>query len=193
MVTVRYGGKGGRAVRLVQSDQHLVVRTWSRCAVRLAPLSRTAREVLAGFQLVARFRRAGVEVFRAAAVRGARTLRDRARVVLRREPALRFAGRVLVDPVGAEPVVYTENLFVKLRADLSAGACRRLLRRHGLAVKRRLDYAANAYFVAAPEGTGQAVFLLAGRLLTIPEVELCHPELVREMRRRAVFPGQWHL
>jgi subtilisin family serine protease len=193
MVTVRYGGRDGWAMRLVQSNQHLVVRTWSRGAARLAPLSRAGRGVLAAFVPVARFRRAGVEVLRAAVPRGARALRDRARALLRREPALRFAGRLLVDPVAGEPVVYTENLFVKLRDDLTDPACRRLLWRHGLAVKRPLGYAPNAYFVAAPEGTGQAVFRLAARLLLTPEVELCHPELVREVRRRAVFPGQWHL
>ena len=27
----------------------------------------------------------------------------------------------------------------------------------------------------------------------LAEVELCHPELIRQIRHRAAFPEQWHL
>jgi subtilisin family serine protease len=193
MFTVRYGGKAGPRLRLVESDRHVVVRTVTRSPVQLTPLSRAGREALSGFTPVARFRRAGVEVFETAAPRRARRLRDAARTALKREKTVQFAGRVLVDRTSEEPVVYTENFFVKFYDDESPAACRRVLAKYRLTVKRQLPYARNAYFVGAPENTGLKVFATGERLLNEPAVEFAHPELVREVRRRGVFPGQWHL
>jgi len=63
----------------------------------------------------------------------------------------------------------------------------------GLTVKQELPYATNAFFVAAPEGTGQRVFDIADELLRREDVEYCHPELVRRLGQRSIFPQQWHL
>jgi subtilisin-like proprotein convertase family protein len=90
-------------------------------------------------------------------------------------------------------VVYTENLFVKFVDELEEAECRDILSSFGLVVKREVDYSTNAYFVSAPEGTGQAVFDIAERLLARKEVELCQPELVRDQGRRTISPRQWHL
>ena len=103
-----------------------------------------------------------------------------------------FAGRVLVDAF-ARPVVYTENLFIKFQDDQDAETCQSLLQRHGLSAKRALDYARNAWFAAAPGGSGLAVFDIANALLGEESVELCHPELVSQSRQRQAFPPQWHL
>jgi subtilisin family serine protease len=193
MPTVTYGGKNGTKLTLVESVERLVVRTANRADLRLAPLSVAAREAIDEFVTVARFRRAGVEVLQATAKRQSRALRDEARTALKQEPAITFAGRVLVDKASEEPVVYTENFFVKFYDEQSAAQCTRLLKSYGLAVRRPLAYARNAFFVSAPENTGQEVFKIAERLLDEATVELCHPEMVREVRRRAAFPGQWHL
>ena len=119
--------------------------------------------------------------------------RDRARFALKQEKNVRFAGRVLTDAESGTPVVYTENFFVKFREALNADECKAILQRYGLAIKEQLKYAKNAYFVAAPEGTGLKVFNIAERLLNEPDVELCHPELIRPVSRRALSPRQWHL
>jgi subtilisin family serine protease len=199
MLTMRYGGKRGRVLRLYESDEHIVVRTRSRDAVAretvygATSLTAKARRILAQFDPAVRFGEAGVEVFRARAARGARSLRDEARKILKQEPNLEFCGRVLVDQKTRQPWIYTENFFVKFEDDASAGACSRLLKRHGLAVKRRLPYARNAYFVGAEEGTGLEVFGIAGKLLAEAAVDLCHPEVVRERRQRRAFDQQWHL
>jgi subtilisin-like proprotein convertase family protein len=100
---------------------------------------------------------------------------------------------VLVDAQSREPVLYTENLFVKFHDDNDRDHCLEVLREAGLAVKRELPYATNAWFVAAPEGTGQKVFDIANELLQREDVEYCHPELIRRLGRRAIFPQQWHL
>ncbi|MGQ9590461.1 MAG: S8 family serine peptidase, partial [Planctomycetota bacterium] len=193
MYTVRYGGGRGPEVRLVERKDLLVVRTAGRGRVADAPLSRGARKALDAFEVVARFETAGVEVLRARGARGAADARDFARRALRRESAVEFAGRALADPVSGRPVVYTENFFVKTRGGVSDGEALRLFERFGLRPKRRLDYAAGAWFVSAPRNTGREVFAIAERLLGERAVELCHPELVRETRRRAAFREQWHL
>ena len=199
MYTFQYGGKSGRRYSLGTSDEHLVVRTCSRGALsaprpfEVAPLSLKAREVLGQFELQTRFREAGVEILRAKVTRGRKNLRDKARTILKKEPEIQFAGRVLVSSQSKRPVIYTENFFVKFDGDQSASACRKILKSHGLTVKRELEYARNAFFAEAPEGTGLKVFDIADKLLQEKSIELCHPELIRESRHRAAFPQQWHL
>jgi subtilisin family serine protease len=202
MFTVRYGGKRGAALKLEVSPELIAVRSRSRGAIAgteafgLAPLSARARRMLADFDLELAFPEAGVEVLKPRVARGgagAARVRDLTRGALKREAALQFAGRVLRDARSKAPVLYTENLFVKFADDTAGRTCRAVLRRYGLAVKRELEYARNAFFAAAPEGAGTDVFALAERLLAEDAVELCHPELVRRMRHRAAFAPQWHL
>ncbi|MGH1395845.1 MAG: S8 family serine peptidase [Trichormus sp.] len=199
MVQVRYGGQNGEQYELVISDNHIVVRTETRNVLvgdrpfEVASVSPQARHVLDQFQVTARFRPAGVEVLELKAPHQDGALRDQAREILNQEADIQFAGRVLVDPQSQQPVVYTENLFVKFHNQIEANTCEEVLRRYDLTIKRQLDYARNAYFVSAPANTGLAVFDLAERILNEESVELCHPELVREFRQRQVFPQQWHL
>jgi subtilisin family serine protease len=198
MVTVRYGGKNGYTLGLDVSDSLLAVRTRERTRsvaatdpVQAAPLSERARAVLNKFDLTWALPPAGIEVFRAAAPNAA--LRDEARSVLKDEEAIRFAGRVLQDPTSGSPVLYTENFFVKFNEGEEPARCEEILANYMLTVKRRLTYARNAYFAEATEGTGMEVFDIAEALLNEQEVELCHPELIRERRTRGAFPQQWHL
>lgn len=199
MYSFRYGGKNGKRHSLTTSNEHVVVRTNSRSALaderpfEVSALSNKAREVLGQFELAARFREAGVEILRTKVARGSKSLRDKARSILKAEPEIEFAGRVLVTQQSARPVLYTENFFVKFDSEQSATACRKILKNYKLAVKKELEYARNAYFVGAPEGTGLVIFDIAEKLLQEPSVELCHPELIREARQRSAFPQQWHL
>ena len=199
MFTVRYGGKKGKSYGLTESDEYMVVRTENRDVLmaerpfEVVPLSREARSILNEFDLVARFREAGVEILRTKVRRGRRALRDTARAILKQEPAIEFAGRVLVEPRSRQPAVYTENFFVKFDSDAKSSTCQEVLQKYGLIVKRELEYARNAYFVQAPEGTGLVIFEIAEKLLQEESVELCHPELIREARQRAAMPPQWHL
>jgi subtilisin family serine protease len=199
MYTVRYGGKKGKAVKMLESDHSIAVRTQDgSLVVGDSPLdgpalSGKAWAVLSEFERVASFHDAGVEVLRLRRGRNPRELRDRARSVLKQEPGIRFAGRVLLDSRAREPVVYTENLFIKFGDDRAESAGRKLLKTYGLIVKRELAYARNAFFVEAPEGTGLKLFEVAEKLLAEPIVELCHTELVRRTRKREAFAPQWHL
>ena len=199
MFTVRYGGKAGTRYALAESPDLVAVRTANRNPLMVersfasAPVSEASLKVLDDFELVTRFAHAGVEVLRAKAGRAPRRLRDEARATLKREPEIQFAGRCLTDPQSGAPVLYTENFFVKFDDDQSASGSRKIIKEYGLVVKREIPYSRNAYFVEAPEGTGLDVFKIAEQLLKEATVELCHPELVREVRSRGAFPQQWHL
>ncbi|HKA23197.1 MAG TPA: S8 family serine peptidase [Blastocatellia bacterium] len=199
MYTIRYGGKKGKSYSLTISDELVAVRTKDRkpavsdVPFERTPISEKAQALLKDFDLQARFPRAGVEILKTRVQRGSRSLRDRARAVLKKEPQVEFAGRVLCHPKSKAPVLYTENLFVKFDDELSASACRKLLKSHGMIMKQELEYARNAYFVCGGENIGLAVFDMADKLLKESTVELCHPELVREVRTRTAFPQQWHL
>jgi subtilisin family serine protease len=188
MIEYRYGGKKGQRLRLREAADLVVVRTRRRVGMERLALSRGARILVEQAQSVLRFPHAGVEILRLE-----KAVQDEVRGMLNAEPELQFAGRVLADPKSRAPVLYTENLFVKFEDDVSPRECRRTIKKMGLAVKRELDYARNAFFVGAPEGSGRKVFDLASDLLELEIVELCHPELVREMAQRQVFRGQWHL
>lgn len=190
MPSVTYGGSGGQQVELEVDPDLLAVRTLSRRSLRSGPVAGPEAAVVDGLDLVAAYPDAGVEVYRRQ--EGSPGVPEM-KSALAGAPDIEFAGRVLVDPVSRRPVLYTENLFVKFDDDLLDDECRQHLTDEGLTVKRKVDYATNAYVASAPEGTGQEVFAIADRLLALDEVELCHPELIREQGRRSLPATQWHL
>jgi subtilisin family serine protease len=195
MMEVTYGGREGVTFRLEESPRMVVVGA-ARGMRALTPTSpRVMHRLLAPFEEVLSIAHLGVSVWRTREALGdeAVVLRDRVRRQFRRQPSVRFAGRVLQDPAGAVPVLYTGNLFVKFRDDAGPRDCRARLRRAGLRPLRALGYATNAWHVAAAADAGQDVFSRAQELLDCDEVELCHPELLRPGRRRRAFPAQWHL
>jgi hypothetical protein len=191
MREVRYGGENGKMVQLEVDPDLLAVRVRRGGSLREGPVPRPEAALLNEMEPVLSFPEVGVEVYRRQE-RSSRSMEE-VRQELHESPATRFAGRVLVDKQSREPVLYTENLFVKFRDDKSRDQCLAVLREAGLTVKRELPYAANAFFVAAPEGTGQRVFDIANELLRREDVEYCHPELVRRLGRRDIFTQQWHL
>ena len=171
----------------------IVTRTKDAGPIEAALRSDSGIEAVGQCQTLATFADAGVTVHRVTARKRMSALRDERRAVLKKEKALRFAGRVLVDQKSRRPVVYTENLFVKFQDDATSRKCKSALKQHGLTIKRKLEYLANAFFVAAKDGTGLKVFEIAEALLQHELVELCHPELIREIRQRTAFDEQWHL
>ena len=135
MYYVQYGGKGGDRHVLQESEGLVAVRTVTRQAavgspIEATPLRRESLEVLGEFEPVARFSVAGVDVLRAKRGRSAKGLRDAARRTLKRDRAVRFAGRVLIDARSKAPVLYTENCFVKFGDDVPAREIKRLLQKY---------------------------------------------------------------
>jgi subtilisin family serine protease len=194
MPTVYFGMKGEPGFDLELSTDLLAVRTRSGRSILRSTGSVPSPlfSELDDGVLVAAYPEAGVEVYRLPADRGARSLGER-KSALRASPDVRFAGGVLIDPATQEPVLYTENLFVKFVDTADPDDCADVLRDVGLTIKNEVSYATNAYFAAAPDGTGLSVFDVATALLKRDDVEYCHPELIRPRARKNVFPQQWHL
>jgi subtilisin family serine protease len=194
MPKVYYGRKDEPGFELEMSPDLIAVRTRSgRSIARAAsPVRAPVSAELADGNLVMEFPESNVEVWRVPVTRGARSLTQR-KDALAASPDVRFAGGVLIDPASREPVLYTENLFIKFVDTADPVACRQVLADAGLKIKSEPTYATNAFFVEAPEGTGREVFAIAQRLLQRSDVEYSHPELVRERRSKLIYPPQWHL
>ncbi|MFC8046656.1 S8 family serine peptidase [Nocardia sp. NPDC057353] len=190
MPTAYFGRAGEPGSSFEPSPDLLVVRAASGPAVPRArgsvPLP--LRDLLADALRVQTHPEVGVEVYRLPPGQPVA-----ARIAaLDAAPEVRFAGHVLADAAG-DPVLYTENLFVKFADDADPAHCRAVLAEAGLTVREQVGYAANGYFTAAPERTGQRVFGIAAELLARADVEYSHPELIRRRARKAIAPQQWHL
>ena len=203
MFTYTYGGKKGKKVSLKIAEDRVVVRTKNARTLQNAIHSTKGKKMLQNFEVERIFPEADVCILQTKKIRkrgvsaaptNQAKIRDEARNVFKKEPELRFAGRVLVDETAQNPVLYTENIFIKFKNSISAQKCEAFFEIWNLELKSKAAYAKNAYFTCAPDGTGLKIFELCQEILDQNEVELCHPELVRHCPRKAVVhEKQWHL
>lgn len=188
MVSCQFGGVSGFNLTLEDRRDLVVVRSHrSEARPDGSQWTRRSRQAVDQLQPLFGFPGPAVRVY--LAPEGAS---DDLAGTIDEDPGVQFAGRGLRDQYGC-PVVYTENVFVKFADDMSAGEAGRTVNKLGLSVKRQLDYTTNAFFLAAPARTGQEVFARAEELLGHDGVELCHPEVVRDLSRRTAFRQEWHL
>ncbi|WP_417909558.1 S8 family peptidase [Candidatus Electronema sp. PJ] len=191
MPTVYFGKKDEPSFDLELSSEMIAIRTRSRRSIRgVGPVSTPLSSELSDATLVVSYPDFGVEVYRVpTGGSNVRSLNER-KNALRASTDVQFVGSVLVDPLNQEPVLYTENLFIKFVDDADSDT---VLRNASLTVKKKVSYAVNAYFVAAAENTGLKIFDIAVELLKRDDVEYCHPELIRPVARKGIFSQQWHL
>lgn len=200
MFTYKYGGKDAEPRKLVVSRDKVVVRTTrSVDSVAEAVQSDETKEILEQFAQLEdyTFPDANVTVLEnKAAAKDRSKYQNRARRSLSKEKEVEFAGRVLEDAESGEPVIYTENIFVKFRDELKASVAKKILKGMDLMIKDQPPYAENAFFVEA-KGKGTEVFNIAEDLLAMDEVEAAHPELLQRRVARVAKPQaakeQWHL
>lgn len=198
MYKVKFGGKKGKTINLVESPNMVAIRTKGNKNLEDTSLNRSSQKVIDKMEVVAAFPEAGITVQRVTATgdlqsTGGTKERDDARATLKQDDNIRFAGRVLQDSESGEVMLYTENFFVKFKDDVAEKDCLAVIEKYQLKIKSKLPFAPNSYFVEAPEGTGLEVFNIAEKLLAEKQVEFCHPELVQERRFKVVNPLQWHL
>lgn len=203
MYKVKFGGKKGKTVQLVESPDLVAIRTKGHQKLENIDMSARSRGLMKGNVEVAAFPEASVTVRRVQDTQDDLGLesnpsptahRDEVRSSLKQEDDIRFAGRVLQDAESGEVMLYTENFFVKFHDKVSEADCLAVLKKYQLEVKNKLSFATNAYFVCAAEGTGLKVFAIAEQILKEKTVEYCHPELVQERRfKNPAHPLQWHL
>ncbi len=196
MYTYTFGGKKGKKNTLKESNNRVVVRTKNARKLDNSVYSDEGKETLKDFEVEIEFPEADVTILKTKeSVSDSKKVRDNARTVLKKEPELRFAGRVLTDTDGKTPVLYTENIFIKFHDEIKPEDCEKILSENNLSIKQKPDYATNSYFVGAIENTGLKVFEIAELLLQKKEVELCHPELIRKrgFKTIKIHMKQWHL
>lgn len=197
MYKVKFGGKKGKTINLVESPDMVAIRTKGNKDIHEVALSRSSQAVIQKTEEVAAFPEAGITVRRVSHTEELESAgtqeRDAARATLKQDENIRFAGRVLQDSESGEVMLYTENFFVKFKDDTPEQDCLAVIEKYQLKIKSKLPFAPNSYFVEAPEGTGLEVFNIAENLLEEKQVEYCHPELVQERRFKVVNPLQWHL
>lgn len=203
MYKVKFGGKKGKTIQLVESPDLVAIRTQGSQKLEDIQMTPRSMELMKGNKEVAAFPEANVTVRKMLDPKESLGLesttqktahRDEVRASLKEESDIRFAGRVLQDAESGEVMLYTENFFVKFKDEIKEADCLALLARFKLKVKSKLVFAANAYFVQAEEGTGLKVFEIAETILKEKTVEYCHPELVQERRFKSPpHPLQWHL
>ena len=198
MYQYQYGGKKGHSLQLTEASDLVVIRTREAKDVKDLALSSTSKRLLSKMMPVVSFPEANVTVFKCVdkksrSLGGGMKLRNQVRKNFNEEKEIRFAGRVLKDTKSGEPVVYTENFFVKFKDKTTESKGKAIIAELGLEVKGKLGFAECAYFVCAESGTGMGIFELSEQLLANSAVEFCHPELVRQKKHRSIFPNQWHL
>jgi hypothetical protein len=194
MYSYTIGGKNGKKYMLYESSDMVAIRTWNSRKMKDAVTSLRGKEALKDFDVVMEFPEADITVYRIReSAKNEKDIRDKARSALKKEPELRFVGKVLVEADDKTMVLYTENIFIKFHDDVDTGTCEKILSEKNLIIKQKPEYARNAYFVSTPENTGLKVFKIAGALLDRKEVELCHPELIRKRGFKWINPEQWHL
>ena len=148
MPQVNFGKKDEPALSFQKSENLIAVRTRSAQSLRTGSVPSPATASINDSKLVMAFPEANVEVYQVP--EGAERLSlEKRKQALRLSPEIRFAGGVLVDEQSGEPVIYTENIFIKFMDDTDPPQCRKIIHEAGLTIKQEVDYATNAFFVSA--------------------------------------------
>ncbi len=190
---------GGQKIQLHESAHLLVVRTRKKGDLKKNLKEKKSKEVTEAYEVKHEIPRAGITILELKKKEEqALAIRDEARAQLKQEQNVQFAGRVLVDSVSREPVLYTENIFVQFDASCTEDEIQTILNRFQLRIKEKISYAPNTYFLQAPEGCGMNVFTYCQQLNRLKKVVYCEPELIRQsgkkkVRAPKIHPAQWHL
>ena len=195
MVSYRIGGKNGARQKLKEADDLVVVRFTDETGFDGMSLDSDRRTLINNLMLVEAMPEANVKIYRCNPLgeKSAKQVRNAVRKMAGEMDDIKFSGRVLVDDKGVINI-YTENIFIKFHDEVTEEACKELIKKHNLEVKKAVKYAKNAFFVTSAEKVGKEIFPLAEELLDLDRVELCHPEIIKQKKyKQQVYPQQWHL
>ena len=194
------GGENGEKVELQESNDLVAVRTKDGKSLGEALKTQSSKQTAAKLKVKQKIPRADVTILEVKKTRKKKLeVRNEARKNFKNENDVRFAGRVLVDKGTKQPVLYTENIFIRFKPAITQKTIDRIFKSFNLTVKDKVKYAPNAYFVKAPEGTGMDVFNICKKILKNKFVEYCEPELIRKAGKKkisasgTIYYKQWHL
>lgn len=193
----------GKTLQLNESANLVAVRTHKSQTLQKALTSKASKDLSQKLKVKQKMPRANVIVLQVKEENKKTQIkiRNEARKTFKKEKDIRFAGRVLVDPVSEQPVLYTENIYVRFHDTIPQVECRKIISLFKLAIKTIIPYETNAFFVQAKEGTGMKIFEICRKLLARKEVKTCEPELIRKKGKKTfLLPNppkihirQWHL
>lgn len=104
-----------------------------------------------------------------------------------------FAGICLTDSQSNKPVIYTQNLFIKLSDSLSPDECLAFLQQKNLIIKEPVDFIKNGFFVCHAEIKDKSLFSLSSLLNDEDDIDLCYPEILNLKTYSVIHDNQWHL
>src|SRR5262245_59935134 len=124
MPTVHFGRKKEPGFQVEQRKDLIAVRTRSRRSATRFPggVPTPHAGSLDAAILVVAYPEAGVEVYQVPTGKNVKSVASR-KSALRQSQDVRFAGGVLVDPATKEPVLYTENIFIKFADNADPEDC----------------------------------------------------------------------
>ncbi|MDI3275597.1 S8 family serine peptidase [Pseudomonas sp. AL03] len=189
MEEVNFGKKHSHSFFLQKSQELIAVRSQAGKKLASALCCEQAHQAIGDSERVMHIEDADVQVFKLPPDSDL----SKRKALLRELPDVRFAASVLVDPLTQEPVLYTENIFLKFTDQLTPTQCLVTLNELGMTIKQQVPYAANAFFVHNKDCHGTDVCSLTLKLLEREDIEYCHPEILRQGQRRAIHDNQWHL
>jgi hypothetical protein len=190
---------GGEKYDLTESNNFVAVRTDKGKTLHEALQTDASKQLLAKFTVKQQIDRANVTILQVKKTqKDPLAVRNEARKNFKKEKHIRFAGRVLIDPETKQPVIYTENIFIKFHGNVPVSKQKKIIKTATLSIKEKIKFSSNAYFLQSPEGTGQEVFDICKKLFRMKEVDYCEPELIRQMGKKKVIASkiyfrQWHL
>lgn len=182
--TIQYNGQNGYSHKVVETSDLFVIRTTGGNPHNLLKEIPGLKPFQHNIVQHDQFPESNVFVFRVAGSANPESLRDEIKnsIEIYHHPKILFAGTVMCYADSGIYQLYTNNLFIKFYKEVKECAISRIIEKHNLNVKRKIGFAANAYFVNARSEIGRDIFDQGLELLYLPEVEYCHPELVAKRK-----------
>jgi len=83
--------------------------------------------------------------------------------------------------------VYTGNIYIEFNESCPNHFCLKFLEENNLINKNSLNFGDNCFFCKPKTSLGIEIFNFCEKLLDLPEVNSCHPELVTELRAQKSY------
>ncbi|MGJ8743813.1 S8 family serine peptidase [Polaribacter sp.] len=140
------------------------------------------KNVLAKIELKTSFPQSNVYIFKCLSAEEG--FKDAVKLAIKeaKNPGVIYVGSVLEYAKTGIYQIYTENIFIKFFDTTTNEFIVNFFKTHHLENKRSLNFGENVFFVELIESIGREIFPFCEHLLTLPEVECCHPELVTKLQ-----------
>ena len=187
MKTYRHKGKLGNLQHIYESKDMFIIRTFDSFDPKMLLNDHANRMGHIGVERVDHFPEASVYLFTLKKNIQNDSLSNFKKAISNlKDERIRFIGTVYQNKQGNYQI-YTGNLFLKFKDDISENVQHELIDQFGLKKKLALTFNNGSYFLEPLEELGRDIFEKAEELLSHDSVELCHPEIV--VKRKSISFG----